>query len=187
MLSSGSIGGPGVQPVLLCTDAIIANVFAGDAIFMRKCQNLFLQHISSPFRLRLFPWSSSPPIHPCCPIQLIFSQKKYESTKINLSCLRIRSVPSSRQNAGLYMLVTPPKPCQVLSFFFCLVSFPGRTLLCVCCQGSKPYMRGDVCAGILHVVGARICGDHLLFPGLCLPVFTAPHACCLLTTRKTDE
>lgn len=52
--------------------------------------------------------------------------------------------------------------------FFCLVSVPGRTLLCVCCQGSKPCMWGDVCAGIPHVVPACICGDHSLFPGLCL-------------------
>lgn len=33
--------------MLLCTDAIIANVFAGDAIFTHRCQIPFLQHISS--------------------------------------------------------------------------------------------------------------------------------------------
>lgn len=70
----------------------------------------------------------SHPIHPCRPIQLIFSRRKYESTKINLSCLRIRSaVPLSRQNTGLHMLVTLLKPCLVLSFSFVLFqSVEGR-------------------------------------------------------------
>lgn len=121
MLSSGSTGGPGVQPVLLCTNAIMANVFAGDAIFNAETPEPILSaHFFPLSGLRLFPWSSSPPIHPCRPIQLIFSQRKYESTEINLSCLIIRSVPSLRQNAGLHMLVTLLKPCQVLSFSFVL-------------------------------------------------------------------
>lgn len=95
---------------------------------MRRCQIPFLQHISSLFRLRLFPWSSFPPIHPSHPIQLIFSQRKYESAKINLSCLRIRSaVPLWRWIAGLHMPVTSLKPCLGLLLSFVLFqSLAGR-------------------------------------------------------------
>lgn len=117
------------------------------------------------------PIISSPrpslPSRPSHPIQLIFSQSKYESTKINLSCLGIRSaLPLWRRNGGLHSPATSPKPRLALSFPF--VSFPsleGRRRVSAV-RAVEPCMWGDVCAGIPHAVHALICGDHLLFPGL---------------------
>lgn len=125
----------------------------------------FQTHIISSV---VFP---SHPIHPCCPIQLIFSQRKYESTKkkrINLSCLRIRSaVPLWRRSAGLHMLLPSLKPRLALSLFFLSCFSPWKDVRCVSAvRTASPCMWGDICAGILHVVGAGIRGDHLLFPGL---------------------
>lgn len=109
---------------------------------------------------------SFPPI-PSFPPDSINIQPKYESTKINLSCLGIRSALSlCRRNGGLHLPATSLKPRLVLSFPF--VSFPsleghGRVSAV---RAAELCMCGDVCAGILHVVCALICGDHLLFPGL---------------------
>lgn len=109
------------------------------------------------------PIISSP--RPSRPIQLIFSQSKLESTKINLSCLGIRSaLPLCRRNGGLHFPATSLKP----RLAFPLVSFPspeGRRRVSAV-RAAEPCVWGDVCAGVPHVVRALICGDHLLFPGL---------------------
>lgn len=47
---------------------------------------------------------------------------------------------------------------------FCLLPVPGRTPPCFPLSGQL----SRVCAGVPRVVRARICGDRLLFPGLCL-------------------
>lgn len=96
------------------------------------------------------------PSRPSRPIQLIFSQSKYESTKINLSCLGIRSaLPLCRRNGGLHFPATSLKPRLPFPF----VSFPspeGRRhvfavgaaeprCLCrrpACC--ARTYMRGPL-------------------------------------------
>lgn len=51
--------------------------------------------------------------------------------------------------------------------FLFVVSVPGRTFaVCLLSGQQAPACGENVCAGILHVVGAGIRGDHLLFPGL---------------------
>lgn len=97
------------------------------------------------------PIISSPrpslPSRPSHPIQLIFSQSKYESTKINLSCLGIRSaLPLWRRNGGLHSPATSPKPSPAAVVSFCLASVPGRTSACLCCQGSRAlHVGGCLC------------------------------------------
>lgn len=130
MLSSGSTGGAGgtgCATLHRCDNS--KRVCRGCYFYAEMPDPISSAHFF-PFQTQIissvvFP---SHPIHPCRPIQLIFSWRKYESTKINLSCLRIRSaVPLSQQNTGLHMLVTLLKPCLALSFSFVLFqSVEGR-------------------------------------------------------------
>lgn len=128
--------------------------------------------------------------HPARPIQLIFSQSKYESTKINLSCFRIKSAVLLWW--GTYAgYIVETLSCTVV--FFCLASVPGRMLSCLCCQGTNtPHVgmclcRHPTCCVHTHMWGPLVIPRAAAHWGLCLCVFTAPWACCLLTTRKTDE
>lgn len=77
-----------------------------------------------------FPACPSLLSHPARLIQLIFSQSKYENTKINLSCFRIKSaVLLLWGKCGLHMPVTSSKPCLALQSSFVLPQSQGGCCL----------------------------------------------------------
>lgn len=136
MLLSGSIGG--LESSLrhsMLHQRDNRNVFAGDAIFTQGCQIPFLQHIFFLLDSDYFLACSSLLSHPARPIQLIFNWSKYESTKINLSCFKIKSdVLLWSCNAGLHRQVRLSKARLTLysALCFCLHSVPRKVLSCLC-------------------------------------------------------
>lgn len=183
---------------LSCTKEIIANVFAGDAIFTQECQISFLQHFFFSFCQTLIispPVYHSYPILPACLIQLIFSQSKYESTKKSIYHASESSLLFLLWfcNGGLHTPVRLLKPCPELQSAF-VFTYPREDVSYICyVRPLTPQMCVCVCAGIPHTCVHSCILGPLVIPrvgvhwGLCLSVFIALGACCLLTTRKADE
>ena len=139
MLPSGSVGGRGAaRATRRRTEEIIANVFAGDAIFTRGCQIPFLQHISFlPFlHSDYFFCLSALLSHPARLIQLIFNRGKYESTEINLSCSGIKSaVLLWWCNGGLHTRARSSRPCLALRRAFVFLHSQGGCCLVFAVSG----------------------------------------------------
>lgn len=113
-------------------------------------------HSFSTFLLFFFfffqtPIISSPvlplPSHPARPIQLIFSQSNYESTKKSIYHASESSLLffCDGGNGGLHTPDILLKPVLVV-LCFCLPSVPGRMLSCLCCQGTDtPHLCVCMC------------------------------------------
>lgn len=156
MLSSGSIGGGGGTACATLHRWDNSKRVCRGCYFYAEMPDPIPSAHFLPFQTQIISLAVFPshPIHPCRPIQLIFSQRKYESTKINLSCLRIRSaVPLSQWNAGLHMPVTSLKPCLALSFSFVLFqSLEGR-----CCVSAVRAASSPACGEMF------VQASHMLF------------------------
>lgn len=158
MLLSGSIGGPesSLRYSVLHQRDNSKCVCRGCYFYSGMPDPIPSAHFFFFFhRLWLFLCLSSFLSHPARLIQLIFIQSKYESTKINLSCLRIKSaVLLWRCDAGLHTRGWIVKRLSCIVIFFCLHSVPARMLSCLC------YVRAYV-----QCVSACACACACLYVG----------------------
>lgn len=199
MLPSGSIGGPERSRRYSALHRRDNSKYVCRGCYFYTEMPDPIPSAHSFLRLRLFPRPSFPPIpsHPARPIQLIFSQSKYESTKKSIYHASGSSPPFflSRGNEPVYVCAVfiAQNPPRAPAASFCLAPVPRKdVVLSLCCQGADtlPHAGVRVCAGDptccahAHMRGPLVIPRAAAHRGLSLCVFTAPWACCLLTTRK---